>query len=224
MATPSELGMVSSDESEASMDCRLLLTTLSGRDSEVAASTKIAQFDRFEDFEEHIVDYLAAVTDLEVFGREADFVLPGTGNYLEDRIWEVLQENSRFTILFRDCFEVFHSKEGFENCAYRDIPKAVRVPVNDAGFVPSSAFLAVPRMRHVLIEEGIQAIGAGAWQNCRHLRILKMPTTGAHRRKRISRMPLASQHYGAWVRGFWVQSLCRPLFATKSSCQWRRSQ
>ena len=36
-------------------------------------STKIAQLDRFEDFEEHIVDYLATVTDLEVFGRGADF-------------------------------------------------------------------------------------------------------------------------------------------------------
>ena len=138
---------------------------------------RIAQFDRFEDFEEHIVDYLAAVTDLEVFGREADFALPGTGSYLEDHIWEVLQETRRFTILFRDCLETFHSKEGFENCAYRDIPKAVTIPVNDAGLVPSSAFLAVPRMRHVLIEEGIQAIGAGAWQNCRHLRIVKMPTT-----------------------------------------------
>ena len=56
-------------------------------------------------------------------------MLPGTGSYLEDHIWEVLQENRRFTILFRDCFEVFHSKEGFENCAYRDIPKAVRVPL-----------------------------------------------------------------------------------------------
>ena len=39
------------------MDCRLLLTTLSGKEVEV--STNIAQYDRFEDFEEHIVDHLA---------------------------------------------------------------------------------------------------------------------------------------------------------------------
>ena len=37
--------------------------------NEVIVSTNIAQFDIFEDFEEHIIGYLAAVSDLEVFGR-----------------------------------------------------------------------------------------------------------------------------------------------------------
>ena len=40
-------------ESEATMDCQLLLTTLAG--NEVVVSMNIAQFDRFDDFEEHIV-------------------------------------------------------------------------------------------------------------------------------------------------------------------------
>ena len=35
------------------MDCQLLLTTLAG--NEVVVSMNIAQFDRFDDFEEHIV-------------------------------------------------------------------------------------------------------------------------------------------------------------------------
>ena len=91
--------MVSSDESEASMDCRML-TTLSGR--EVAVSTKIAQFDRFEDFEEHIVDHLAAVTDLEVFGREADFVLPGRGVTLKITFGKFCKRTSASP----SCFEI----------------------------------------------------------------------------------------------------------------------
>ena len=164
-----------SEESEATMDCRLLLTTLSGKEIEV--STNIAQFDRFEDFEEHIVDYFATVSDLDVFGNELDFVHPTTQAYLEGRIWKALQENGHFTIVFRECVEVFQIKEAFEECAYRDIPKAVKVPANELGIIPPSAFIAVPRMRHVIIKAGIHAVGARAWQNCRRLRIVKMPTT-----------------------------------------------
>ena len=145
MATPCVSGTVGSEESEASMDCRPLLTTLSG--NEVAVSINIAQYDRFEDFQKYIFKYLASVTDLEVCGREVDFVHPTTQTYLEDHNWEVLQENKHFTILFRDCVEVFKTKEGFENRAFGDIPKAVRVSANEAGIIPSSAFIAVPQMR-----------------------------------------------------------------------------
>ena len=52
------------------MDCQLLLTALAG--NEVTASTNVAQFDRFEDFEEHTVDYLATSSHRcveEVLGR-----------------------------------------------------------------------------------------------------------------------------------------------------------
>ena len=51
------------------------------------------------------------------------------------------------------------------------------IPMNQAGIIPSSAFLAVPRMRHVSIEAGIRAVGAQAWQCCRHLRVVRMPST-----------------------------------------------
>ena len=74
-------------------------------------------------------------------------------------------------------FEAFNTKEAFDSCPYRDIPKAVKVPTNQSGIIPSSAFLAVSRMRHVSIEAGIRAVGAQAWQSCRHLRIVKMPST-----------------------------------------------
>ena len=71
-------------ESEATMDCQLRLTTMAG--NEITVSTNIAQFDIFEDFEEHIVDYyLAAVSDLDVFGSELDIVHPITQECLQDR-------------------------------------------------------------------------------------------------------------------------------------------
>ena len=47
------------------MDCQLLLTKMAG--NEVTVLTNIAEFDRFDEFEEHIVDYLATVSDLDVF-------------------------------------------------------------------------------------------------------------------------------------------------------------
>ena len=167
--------MSTSEESEATTDCRLLLTTLSGKEVEV--STNMAQFDRFEDFEELIVDHLATSSELDVFGSELDFQHPTTQAYLEGRIWEALQENRRFTLLFWECVEIFQTKEDCEACAYRDIPKAVKVPANELGVIPPSAFIAVPRMRHVIVAEGILTVGARAWQNCRRLRIVKMPTT-----------------------------------------------
>lgn len=151
-------------ESEATVDCQLLLTTLAG--NEVAISISIAQYDRLDDFEEHTVDYLATVSSLDVFGSEMDFIHPTTQENLQDRIWDAPQENTSFTIVIRECVETFHSKEDFEGCAYRD-PKAVRVPASDSGVAP--AFLAVPCFRHVVAEEGLHTVGALAWQNCRQL-------------------------------------------------------
>ena len=43
--------------------------------------------------------------------------------------------------------------------------------------VPEGAFAGVPRLRHVSVESGIRLIGAEAWQNCRQLRIVKLPAT-----------------------------------------------
>ena len=43
--------------------------------------------------------------------------------------------------------------------------------------VPEWAFAGVPRLRHVSVESGIRLIGAEAWQDCRQLRIVKLPAT-----------------------------------------------
>ena len=49
--------------------------------------------------------------------------------------------------------------------------------MNPEGIVPEGAFAGVPRLRHVSAESGIRFIEAEAWQNCRQLRIVKLPAT-----------------------------------------------
>ena len=113
----------------------------------------------------HAVDCLASFTDLDVFGCTLDFAHPTMQTYLKDPMWEV---NTQLAIVLRDCRAFPHS-ESFDGCPYRDMPQAVQVPTNLAGIVPAGAFVAVPRLRHVCVEAGIKAIGAEAWQSCRHL-------------------------------------------------------
>ena len=49
--------------------------------------------------------------------------------------------------------------------------------MNPEEIAPEGAFAGVPRMRHVSVESGIRLIEAEAWQNCRQLRIVKLPDT-----------------------------------------------
>ena len=49
--------------------------------------------------------------------------------------------------------------------------------MNPEGIVPEGAFAGVPRLRHVSVESDIRLIGAEAWQNCRQLRMVKLPAT-----------------------------------------------
>ena len=83
------------------MECPLLLTTLSGVTFKVSLS--IAKFDRFTDLEDQVMDYLASVTDLQVFGCVIDFLQTTTQTYLEDPIWDKLQQSKEYTIVFRNC-------------------------------------------------------------------------------------------------------------------------
>ena len=137
----------------------------------------VAKFDRFQDLEDHVVDYLASVTDLKVFGCTLDFLQADTQTYLENPIWEKLQQSTEYTIVFRSCCEVLPSKEIFEGCPFRDIPLAVHAPTNLEEMVPAGAFTAVPRLRHVSIVAGIRVVGAEAWQCCRQLRIVRLPAS-----------------------------------------------
>ena len=88
METEGSPGDSSPPECEPVMDCHLVLTALSG--TVVKVSLSVAKFDRFEDLEDHVVDYLASVTDLKVFGCTIDFLQVATQTYLENPIWEKL--------------------------------------------------------------------------------------------------------------------------------------
>ena len=63
-------------EKEPVMECSLMLTTLSGVTLQVSLS--VAKFDRFEDLEDQVMDYLASVTDLKLFGCSIDFLQTAT--------------------------------------------------------------------------------------------------------------------------------------------------
>ena len=108
----------------------------------------------------------------------------------------------------------------FDGCPHRDIPQAVKVPMNQAGIIPSSAFLAVPRMRHVSIEAGIlqlepklgNAVAISGWSKCPVLLCLlkRTPFEGAT-------CSIASQYQAAW-------SLATKRFFAVDPRQWRRGQ
>ena len=162
-------------EMEPVMECSLTLTTLSGVTFKVSLS--VAKFDRFEDLEDQVMDYLASVTDLKVFGCSIDFLQTATQTYLEDPIWDKLQQGMAYTIVFKNCSVILPSQEQLEGCPIHHVPLAVHVPLNPEEIVPEGAFAGVPRLRHVSVESGIRLIGAEAWQNCRQLRIVKLPAT-----------------------------------------------
>ena len=117
------------------------------------------------------------MTDLKVFGCTIDFLQVATQTYLDDPIWEKLQQTWEYSIIFRECQEVLPSQENLEGCPLHDIPLAVHVPMNEGQIVPERAFAGVPRLRHVSIEPGIRIVGAEAWQSCRQLRRVKLPAT-----------------------------------------------
>ena len=162
-------------EKEPVMECSLRLTTLSGVTFPVSLS--VAKFDRFDDLEDQVMDYLASVTDLKVFGCSIDFLHTATHTYLEDPIWDKLQQSMEYTMVFKNCSVILPAQEQLGGCPIDQVPLAVHVPMNPEEIVPEWAFAGVPRLRHVSVESGIRLIGAEAWQNCRQLRIVKLPTT-----------------------------------------------
>ena len=208
------------------MDCSLVLTTLSGVTIKVSLS--VAKFDRFENLEDQVMDYLVLVADLKVFGCSIDFPQTATQTYLEDPIWDRLQQGMAYTVVFKDSSVILPSQEqlegtlrhgvypisngawqlrarkhrsgkcycgsvadlwatcchgphrmasAFSPCPIHQVPLAVHVPMNPEEIVPEGAFAGVPRLRHVSVKSGIRLIGAEAWQNCRQLRIVKLPAT-----------------------------------------------
>ena len=115
------------------MDCSLVLTTLSGVTIKVSLS--VAKFDRFEDLEDQVMDYLASVTDLKVSGCSIDF--------LQTAIWDRLQQGMAYTVVFKDSSVILPSQEQLEGCPIHQVPLAVHVPMNPEEIVPEGAFAGV---------------------------------------------------------------------------------
>ena len=159
-------------EKEPVMECSLMLTTLSGETFQVSLS--VAKFDRFEDLEDQVMDYLVSVTDLKVFGCSI-FLQTATQIYLEDPIWDKLQQGMAYTIVFRNCSVILPSQEQLEDCPIHHIPLAVHVPMKPEGIVPEGAFAGVPRLRQAHWSRGLAKLPTAphsqtAGHSCRHFR------------------------------------------------------
>ena len=110
-----------------------MLTTLSGETFQVSLS--VAKFDRFEDLEDQVMDYLVSVTDLKVFGCFIDFLQTATQIYLEDPIWDKLQQGTEYTIVFSElqCYPATSSRL---RIALPSHSASVHVPMNPEEIVP----------------------------------------------------------------------------------------
>ena len=75
------------------------------------------------------MDYLASVTDLPVFGCVIDFLHTTTQTYLEDPIWDKLQQGREYTIVFRDCSVTLREQEQLGGYPIDQVPLAVHVPM-----------------------------------------------------------------------------------------------
>ena len=153
-------------EKKPVVEYSLLLTTLSGETFQVSLS--VAKFDRFEDLEEQVMDYLVSVIDLKVFGCCIDFLQTATQTYLEDPIWDKLQQEMEYTIVFRNCSVILPSQVELEDCPIHHIPRAVHAH-EPREKCPRRGLCGGPRLRHVSVESGIRFIKTEAWQNCRQL-------------------------------------------------------
>ena len=81
----------------------------------IKVSLSVAKFDRFEDLEDQVMDYLVSVTDLKVFGCSIDFLQPATQTYPEDPIWDKLQQSMEHTVVFRDSSAVLPSQNNLKD-------------------------------------------------------------------------------------------------------------
>ena len=104
-------------------------------------------------------------------GCELDFINLDAQVILGDPIWDTLQECHRFSLVVPQCFVSAEHKGQLRQRS----PRAIRIPAEDTGFVLRHACSHVPDLRHVWVEEGINTIGASAWQSCQQLQIVKLP-------------------------------------------------
>ena len=144
------------------------LTLVAGE--EIRLPIKLREFDRLAEFENSVLECLSAVSAIDAFGCELDFVNLDTQVILSDPIWDTLRECDRFSLVVRQRFVRAEHKGQLRQRS----PRAIRIPADDTGFVLRHAFSHVPDLRHVQVEEGTHTVGASAWQSCQQLQIVKL--------------------------------------------------
>ena len=155
---------------ERSVVFHLVLVTLAG--DEIQLPIELQEFDRFNEFENAVLENLPQIGKHSTFGCELEFVSARTRKILVDPIWDTLQECNCFNLIVRQCFTQAEHKGQL-----RQRVKAISVPSDDNDRVLPHAFSHVSDIRHVMVETGVHTIGEAAWQSCQRLQIVKLPTT-----------------------------------------------
>ena len=200
--------MAIGDSSQASTPARakqsatyqLTLVTLAGE--EIQLPIELQEFCRLCEFENAVLECLSTTSMISAFGRELELVGLSTQTILGDPIWNTLQECNRFSLVVRQCFVTAEHKGQLRQRA-----KAICVPAEDTDFVLPNAFSYVPDLRHVLVETGIQTIGASG------LSLAKLSTAtncqaALHCRLSprwcLSGVLCAHENSSPWVQAIWA--------------------
>ena len=155
---------------ERSLVFHLILVTLAG--DEIQLAIELQEFDRFNEFENAVLENLPLIGMHSTFGCELEFISMDTQKILVDPIWNTLQDCNCFNLILRKCFTQAQRKGQL-----RRRVKAVSVPLDDADRVLPHASSHVADIKHVRVEVGIHTIGEAAWQSCLRLQIVKLPST-----------------------------------------------
>ena len=151
-------------------DIVITLVTLAG--TEYYTPANLTHYEDLAQLEDDIVSFLPTVSDIGVFGSEADLFEPDTQLPLSEDFHTALLQRNKLQIIIRPCMEEGHSVWQFQDSDREGYPKAVRVPINARKEVADRAFYAAPMLRHV---EVVKHIGFAAWQSCQQLQIVKLP-------------------------------------------------
>ena len=147
--------------------------TLAGNEFYMPAN--LTHYEDLAQLEDDIVSFLPTVSDIEVFGCEADLFEPDTQLPLSEDFHTALLQRNKLQIIIRPCMEEGHSVWQFQDSDREGYPKAVRVSINARKEVAHRAFYAMPMLRHVEVAAGMKHIGFAAWQSCQQLQIVKLP-------------------------------------------------
>ena len=120
-------------DTEADTTYQLTLVTLAG--DEIQLPIELQEFDRLDEFENSVAEYLPKVRQIATFGCELDFVHPNTLAVLCDPVWDTLHECNRFTLVVRKCLVSVEHKGQIR----QRYPRAIRIPVDDTGFALDNA-------------------------------------------------------------------------------------